>query len=52
MISFLKAQLYFPFPPFPYFRASYLGKIDANFSWETVTSSGVLDHQDHICKEN
>ena len=40
----MNEQLHFPFPPFPYSRASNLGKIDANFPWESVTSSAVLDH--------
>ena len=47
-VTLLKTQLYFPFPPFLYFRASNLGKIDANFSWEIVTSSAVLDHRDSL----
>ena len=51
MWTLLKTQLYFlplkpPPPPFPYARASNLEKIDANFSWEIVTSSVVLDHQE------
>ena len=46
-VTFLKkTQLHFPCPPFPYFRASNLGKIDANFSGEILTSSAVLDHRD------
>ena len=33
------------FPPFPYFIASNLGRIDANFSVEILTPSAVLDHR-------
>ena len=44
-VTILKTQLHFPVLPFPYFRASNLGKIDANFFWEIVTSSAVLDHR-------
>ena len=44
LLPFWKTQLHFPFPPFPYFRASNLGKININFSGEVVTSSAVLYH--------
>ena len=45
MLPFWKTQHHFPFPCFLYFRASNLGKIDANFTWEIVTSFEVLDHR-------
>ena len=44
-VTFLKNTTAFSFPPFPYFRVSNLGKINANFSGEIVTSSTVLDHR-------
>ena len=37
-------RVHFVFSALPYSGASYLGKIYANFSGETVTSSSVLDH--------
>ena len=47
-VTFLKNTtfIFLPLPPFPYFRASNVGKIHANFSWEIVTSQAVLDHRD------
>ena len=45
-VTFLKNTTSFSFSPFLYFRASNLGKIDGNFSWEIVKSSAVLDHWD------
>ena len=45
-VTFLKNTASFSFSPFSYFKASNLGKIDANLSWEIVTSSAVLDHRD------
>ena len=39
-----KTELHCHFSPFPYLRASDMGKIEANFSGEILTSSVVLDH--------
>ena len=41
----MKNTTLFSFSPFPYFTASNLGKIYANFSGEIVTSSAVSDHR-------
>ena len=44
-VTFLKKTTSLSFSPFPLFRTSNLGKIDANFSGEIVTSSAVLNHR-------
>ena len=44
-VSFLKNTSSFSFSPLPYSGASNLGKINANFSGEIVTSWSVLDHR-------
>ena len=48
MLPFWKTQLHFPFPPFPYLRASNLRKIDGNFSslenCDVISSFGSLGH--------
>ena len=39
-----KTHLYFPFPLFLILEPLIWEKIDANFFWEIVTSSAVLNH--------
>ena len=42
--AFWKTPVHFLLSPVPYFGASNLGKIYANFSGEIVTSLSILDH--------